>query len=100
MKKIQTLILLTALSGCSTMEFVNGPKMQNTLVREAWHHQGLNGLVEFSKPLDLDYHCGNQQWDSLTIEKTVFNSVASLSYPYIAVYAPWSIIYECREPID
>lgn len=87
-------------SSCSTMEFVNGPKMENTIIRESWHHQGLNGLIEFSKPLDLDYHCADQQWDSVTIEKTVFNTLAELSYPYISLYAPWTIVYECREAID
>jgi len=100
MSKRLLLAICVALSGCTTMEFVNGPKMEDTRVRETWHHQGLNGLVEFSKPLDLEYNCATEQWDSVTIEKTLFNSIAGLSYPYVTLYAPWTIVYECREPID
>lgn len=100
MRVLTILLSAMTLSSCTTMEFVNGPKMENTVIREAWHHQGLNGLIEFSKPLDLDYHCDQQQWDSVTIEKTFFNNVAGLSYPYLTLYSPWTIVYECREAID
>ena len=99
--KLPVLMTLAGVvSACTTMEFVNGPKMDDTVVRETWHHQGLNGLLEFSKPLDVNYHCANQQWDTITIEKTVFNAVSELSYPYVTLYAPWTIVYECRDPID
>lgn len=100
MKTLAILIFASVAVGCTTMEFVNGPKMEDTIVRDTWHHQGLNGLIEFSKPLDLDYSCGDQQWDSVTIERTVFNNLATFSYPYATLYAPWTIVYECRESID
>lgn len=100
MTRIIIVILGLLLAACSTMEFVNGPKLEQTVIREKWHHLGLNGLIEFSAPLDLDYVCDTQQWDSVTIERTFVNGLASLSYPYLAVYSPWTIVYECREPID
>ena len=99
-RPIMPLVTACLITSCTTMEFVNGPKMEDTVIRETWHHQGLNGLIEFSKPLDLDYHCDQKQWDSVTIERTFFNSIATLSYPYVTVYSPWTIVYECREPID
>ena len=89
------------LSACSTMEFVNGPKIDDTVVREKWHHFGFEGLIEYSKPLDITYYCGpHQQWDSITVERTFLNELAGLTPYGISIYSPWSIVYECRDPID
>lgn len=89
------------LSGCSTMRFVNGPDMDGTVQREQWHHLGLNGVVEFSPPMDLEYYCSEQQWDAATVEHSFLNAIASVS-PWVplSLYSPWTIIYECRESID
>lgn len=100
MKIVIAFSLVGLLSACSTMEFVNGPKMDETVVREQWHHLGINGLIEYSAPLNLDYNCGNQQWDSATVEVSFFNWLANLTYPAVSIYSPWTIVYECREPID
>ncbi len=96
------LLLLFCLlpSACSTMNFVNGPKMDETVIREQWHHLGINGLIEFSKPMDVVYNCANQQWDSVTVERTFFTGLASVSSPYLSIYTPWAIVYECRERIE
>ncbi|PCK09329.1 MAG: hypothetical protein COA42_04805 [Alteromonadaceae bacterium] len=89
------------LSACSTMEFVNGPKMEETVIREHWHHLAIGGLIELSEPMDISYQCDDKQWDSITIEKSIFNAFTGIGSPYgIPLYAPWTIIYECREPID
>lgn len=82
------------------MHFVNGPKMDETVVREKWHHLAFNGLIEISPPLDVTYNCANQQWDTVTVKRTFLNGLASVSSPYFSIYSPWAIIYECREPID
>lgn len=100
MRFVIVIALCVASMGCSTMNFVNGPKMDETIVREQWHHLGINGLIEFSKPLNLSYNCGNQQWDSITIERSLLNGVAAASSAYLSLYTPWSIVYECREAID
>jgi len=100
MNKILALIACAFVTSCSTMNFVNGPKMSDTVIREQWHHLALNGVIEISEPMDINYNCASQQWDSLTIERTFLNHVASSTWPYLALYSPWSIVYECRESID
>lgn len=71
------------------------------VVREKWHHLGIYGLIEFSKPMNIKYYCDTKQWDTVTIEETLFNTLASnTSWPVAGIYSPWTIIYECREPID
>lgn len=98
---IFTLSLLAALTGCSSLTFVNGPTVSETIVREHWHHLGIMGLVEFSEPMNIHYNCGAQEWDSITVELTVFNNFAqAASAPAISLYSPWTIIYECREPLE
>jgi len=95
---LATLYLLIA--GCNTMNFVNGPQMDRSVEREQWHHIALFGLIELSRPMDVTYNCANQQWDTVTVEKSFFNLIADASWPYVSVYSPMSIIYKCREPFD
>jgi len=87
-------------AGCSTIHFTNGPEMEETVVREKWHHSAINGLIEVSRPFDLGYACDNKQWDTVTVEKTFLNSLATFSSTYFSIYSPWAIYYECRESID
>ncbi len=103
MKKIMIVVSYLSLSACSTMHFTNGPQIEQTVVREQWHHLTFNALIEMSPPLDLQYNCGQQQWDTVTIEQTFLNgfvSTVSQPFPYISLYTPWTITYSCREPID
>lgn len=93
-------LCIFCLSACSTIEFVNGPKMDETVVRDKWHHLGVNGLIEFSAPLNLEYFCDDKQWDSVIIEHSLANYMATLSAPGFGVYSPWTITYACREAID
>ncbi|OPX55587.1 hypothetical protein SAMN02745127_01448 [Oceanospirillum multiglobuliferum] len=99
--RLVLLVVSLPLTACSTMNFVNGPEMEDTVERETWHHLGLSGVVEYSPPLDVSYSCANQQWDTVTVELSGFNVIASYS-PWLplSIYSPWTIIYECREPID
>jgi len=100
MKKLLLVSLCAWLASCSTMNFVNGPKMSDTVIRAQWHHLAIGGMIEISEPMDTIYNCANQQWDSVTVERTFLNAIASSTWPYLAVYSPWTIVYECREPID
>jgi len=100
MKKILLVLFCLFLVSCSTMNFVNGPKMSDTVIREQWHHLAFNGLIEVSVPMDVTYNCADQQWDSITVERTFLNGIASSTWPYVAIYSPWTIVYECRESID
>ena len=88
MIRIQLILMCLLLSACSTMNFVNGPKMDETVVREQWHHLGINGLIEYSKPMNIEYNCANQQWDSITVERSFFNGLASvISWPFLTFYS-------------
>lgn len=102
MKKF-ILIFLVGLSGCSTIHFTNGPQVENTVVREQWHHFTLNDLVEISPPMNLDYNCANQEWDTVTIERSFMNGFVSVfSQPLtgVSLYSPWTIRYHCRTPLQ
>lgn len=102
MKKYIVLLSLFA-TGCSTLHFTNGPQVEQTVVREQLHHITLNDLVEISPPMDINYNCANQQWDTITVERTFINGlVAALTWPSGAgtLYSPWTIRYSCREAID
>lgn len=94
------LLPLILLSGCSTFEFVNGPELNETTKYERWHQLGLYGLVSFSHPLNVVEQCADQQWESVTVEKTFFNSLAGATYPWVDLYSPWTTVYECRPAID
>lgn len=97
------IIILLLISGCSSMHFVNGPELEDVVVREQWHHNALNGLVEVSAPVDISYVCDDKQWDTITVEQSFLNGVASLASPappFLSLYSPWSVYYECRENID
>ncbi len=100
MRRLLLVLVICSLTSCSTMNFVNGPKMDETVAREQWHHLGINGLIEISKPMDIQYNCGKQQWDSITVERSLLNGLASVSSVQLSIYTPWSIIYECRDPIN
>lgn len=95
-KSFASLGLLSLLTGCGTMNFVNGVNIDDTVKREQWHHSGLFDLIEFSSPLKIKYLCDNKQWNRITVEKSFANIMASS----IHVYTPWVAYYDCRDNID
>lgn len=102
MKKL-ILLCLIGLSSCSTIHFTNGPQVENTVVREQWHHITLNELVEISPPMNLDYNCADQEWDTVTIERSFLNGfVGATLQPLsgLSLYSPWTIRYHCRPPLQ
>ena len=100
MKQAICIFICIFISACSTIHFVNGPQMEETVVREKWHHLAINGIIEISPPFNIEYNCANQQWDTITVERTFLNGLASLTSQYVSLYSPWTIVYECRESID
>ena len=101
MKFFVLTILFFCLSACSTMNFVNGPVVGDTVERKQWHHIAVGGLVEISKPFDFDYYCDEKQWEKLTVELTFANLLAHTTAPQVpTLYSPWTIEYTCRESID
>lgn len=99
-KLLLSVMAMVMLNSCSTVHFVNGPEMDDTVIREKWHHTAINGLIEISPPLDIAYSCDDKQWDTITIEKSFLNSLATFSSSHFSLYSPWSIYYQCRDSID
>ncbi len=104
MKLALSCLGLILLSACTTMNFVNGPSTGETVKREHWHNIAIGGLIEVSKPFNVEYYCDNKQWERVKIEFTFPNFLASsatlFANPYIGIYGPWTVQYECRENID
>jgi len=100
--KITFILLISLFTGaCSTMNFVNGPVLGDTVKREQWHHDALFSLIELSQPFNVTYFCDDKQWEKITIELSTPNVLASASLtPYTFVYNPWTIEYQCRDSID
>lgn len=100
-KRIICVTLLAVTSACSTMNFVNGPVLGDTVKRDKWHHLAIVGLVEVSEPFDAGYYCDDKQWEKLTVEMTFTNVIANqTSPPLFSIWTPWTVLYECRESID
>ena len=56
---VVSVALLTALAGCYKVDYVQFDSKSVTPDYEEWHHIGVLGLVEFSKPVRLDEICPN-----------------------------------------
>ena len=76
--KISFIILISlCMSACSTMNFVNGPVLGDTVKREQWHHDALFRLIELSQPINVSYFCDDKQWEKITFELNTPNVLAS-----------------------
>lgn len=93
---LTALLIAATVSGCAPMNFVNGPIIGDTVKREHWHHLTAAGLIELSEPFNMDYYCDDKEWEKVTVVLKAPNIMASAS----VFYNPWSINYECREPIE
>lgn len=63
-----------------------------------WHHTALNGMVEISRPANLQQMCAGNPWHSITIESTWINQVVPLAIrnpPMVSLYNPWTITAYC-----
>ncbi len=96
MRTLLILLTTTLVCGCAPMNFVNGPVVGDTVKREHWHHLTAAGLIELSEPFNMDYYCDDKEWEKVSVVLTAPNVLASVS----VLYSPWSIDYECRNPIE
>lgn len=100
MEKAIILVLLSALSSCGTIKFVQYEQPEENKTTKRWHHATLNGLVELSPPLDVRQVCGNKAWTNITTERTfanIFVGAFTPSIPYVAFYVPWTNKVQCFE---
>lgn len=72
-----SLLLLGALSGCTTIYFDKGKDLRSTTVTEQWHHNFALSLYEGSAPVSLKQACGDKPWVSVKTEDGFLSSLAS-----------------------
>lgn len=91
---------LLLISGCNSITFVQYEQEGDQRTQQSWHHTTLNGLVELSRPLNLQEVCDGKAWNTVKTEATFFNAVVATLVPNIGVslYTPWTNEVECFEP--
>ena len=90
------------LSGCSTIQFVQHEQPGEHSTINRWHHSTLNGMVELSKPLNVQSICGQKAWTTITTEFTFYNSLSQIVVPslsFVSFYSAWTNKVQCYEPI-
>lgn len=100
MKKYIILIFIMFVTGCSRITFVQYEQPGDQPVIKKWHHTTLNGLVEISKPLDLEHICDGKAWNQVTTEYSFVNGLVAAFVPNIGAlsfYNPWTNVVECYQ---
>ena len=75
-----SLILVSALffvSGCTTIQFDNGPTPKKGVLTSKWHHNFVFALYEGSSPINLKKECNGKKWESVKTELSFFNGASS-----------------------
>lgn len=100
MKMVLTasLVLLSALSGCTTIYFEKGKDVRSTFVTERWHHNFAFGLYEASAPVNLKDECGDKTWVSVKTEQSFLNGLAAVASAIVVPYVwyPKTVQVACK----
>lgn len=91
---------LCLLSGCSTIQFVQHEQAIDTTTVNRWHHSTLNGMVEISKPLNIQSICDKKAWTTITTEFTFLNALPVILVPstsMVSFYSAWTNKVSCYE---
>ncbi|MBX2847176.1 MAG: hypothetical protein KTR16_02555 [Acidiferrobacterales bacterium] len=92
--------VVSFLSGCSTIQFIQYEQAIETTPVKRWHHSTLNGTVEISKPLNVQSICGKRAWTSITTEFTLLNALPVIlmpGTPLLSFYSAWTNKVNCYE---
>lgn len=95
--KVFLLILLSmVLSSCYTIHFVRdaGSSTYNYSFSK-WHHIGLWGLVEFSKPVNLSSYCRGGNWSAVRTQVGFVQGLVAVlinGLPGFVVSSNWNTI--------
>lgn len=97
---MKNLILLAAIllgtSACNTIIIKNGANASTAMTHEEWHHIGILGLVEYSKPVDLNETCNGKGWNSVQT-RTGPLQVLIGALPYVSTfYTPEEVQISCK----
>lgn len=88
------------LSGCSTIQFVQHEQAAQSDTINRWHHSTLNGMVEISKPLNVQKVCENKAWTTITTEFTFYNALPVIlvpTTPLVSFYSAWTNKVGCYQ---
>ncbi len=88
------------LSGCSTIQFVQHEQAAQSDTINRWHHSTLNGMVEISKPLNVQKICENKAWTTITTEFTFYNALPVIlvpTTPLVSFYSAWTNKVGCYQ---
>jgi len=99
-KQILLSLLLFLLTGCSTIQFVQHEQKLESPVVDRWHHSTLNGMVEISRPLNVQSVCGKKAWTTITTEFTLLNALPVIlvpGTPYLSFYSAWTNKIQCYQ---
>ncbi len=91
---------LLLLSGCSTIQFVQHEQAAGGKTVNRWHHSTLNGMVEISKPLNIQSICGKKAWTTVDTEFTLYNALPVILVPstsLVSFYSAWTNKVRCYE---
>lgn len=92
-----SLLLLVALSGCTTIYFDKGKDLRSTTVSEQWHHNFALDLYEGSAPVNLKQACGDKSWVSVKTEESFLNGLAgSVANILLPIWYPKTVEVSCR----
>ena len=76
------LVSLIILPSCYTIHFTKGDKIPVYYQTSQWHHIGLLGLMEFSKPVNLKALCPADSWDGVRVQTGFLQGLVSwISFP-------------------
>lgn len=93
-----SLLLLCALSGCTTIYFDKGKDVRSTVVAERWHHNFAFALYEGSEPVNLKQECGDKNWVSVKTEESFLNYLAGFASGFVApfIWYPKTVQVACK----
>lgn len=90
------------LLSCSSITFVQVEQEGEHQTHKRWHHATMNGMVEVSRPLDIQGICHSRAWTKITTEHTQYNWLAEVLIPGVEgliFYSAWTNNVQCHEPV-
>jgi hypothetical protein len=95
--RLWILLLVLFQAGCNSVTFVQYEQEGEQRKTKHWHHGTLNGLVEISRPLNLNDICNGKAWNTVKTEVTFWNGLVASLVPTkgLSLYTPWTNEVEC-----
>ena len=93
-----TVIVISILSGCSTIVFTNDTESSMEQYGQ-WHHNVAYSLYELSPPVQPNDFC-KTGWSEVKVEKDVVTAIAgsidsAVSFGFADIWDPWAVTISC-----